>query len=150
MASSPPPRAAGAAPPPFATAGEPLLRRRPLSRPPPTSRRPPPSSSRSPLSFPPLPLAGKRRRRHRLLCSWLRPGAYLRTPKSFQGPRCKISFSFLFVFKNCKLVNSFKNRRKIRKIQTRLFWNFCKEIYNFCYLHFFICSIVFALYKIQK
>ena len=44
--------------------------------------------------------------RRRLLCSWLRPGAYLQAPKSFQGPRCKISFSFSFVFKNSKLVKS--------------------------------------------
>ena len=94
-------------------------------------------------------LARKRRRRH-LLCSWLWPGAYLRAPKSFQGLRCKISFSFLFVFKNSELVNSFTNRRKIIKIQTQLFWNLCKEIYNFCYMNFFICSIVFALFKIQR
>ena len=42
----------------------------------------------------------------RLLCSWLRPGACLRVPNSFQGPNCKVPFSFSFVFKNSKLVKS--------------------------------------------
>jgi hypothetical protein len=40
-----------------------------------------------------------------------------------QGPRCKFPVPFSFVLKNSKLVNSFKNRRKIRKMQTQLFWN---------------------------
>ena len=64
------------------------------------------------------------------------PGAYVRAPKSFQGPRCKFPFPFSFVLKNSKLVNSFKNRRKIRKMQTQLLWNICKETYNFFYMHF--------------
>ena len=35
-------------------------------------------------------------------------------------------------------------------MQTLLFWNLCKQTYNFCYMHFFIYSIVFTLFKIQR
>ena len=35
-------------------------------------------------------------------------------------------------------------------MQTQLFWNLCKEIYNFYYMHFFICSVLFYLFKMQK
>ena len=71
-------------------------------------------------------------------------------PICSRGLDARLHFLFLFVLKNSKLVNSFKNRRKIRKMQTQLFWNLCKEIYNFFYMHFFICSIVFTSFKMQR
>ena len=35
-------------------------------------------------------------------------------------------------------------------MQIQLFCVPCEQIYNFCYMHFFICSIVFALFKIER
>ena len=65
-------------------------------------------------------------------------------------PGAPLQSVFLFSSFSSEIVNSFKNRRNIRQIQTQLFWNLCKEIYNFCYIHFFICSIVFTSFKIQR
>ena len=103
-----------------ATTMEQSSRRRPLPRrarlrPSRAQSKPPQGSSRPPLAPPP---PSPRRRRAwspgnggaalpaRALLCFLRPGAYLQAPKTFQGPRCKSSFSFSFVFKNSKLVNS--------------------------------------------
>ena len=35
-------------------------------------------------------------------------------------------------------------------MQIQLFWNHCKEIYNFCYMHFCFCSIVFVFLNIKN
>ena len=53
-------------------------------------------------------------------------GLMCEPPILFKGLDARLHFLFLFLLENSKLVNSFKNRRKIRKMQTQLFWNLCK------------------------
>ena len=108
-------------------------RRRPLSRrrhhrPSRPNPRPPLGSRRRPLALPlraPTPGDPPRRekRRRALLCSKAVQGPRVKRRQSSRGLNARLHFLFLFVLKNSKLVNSFKNRRKIRKIQTQLFWN---------------------------
>ena len=38
---------------------------------------------------------------------------------------------------NSELWKCVEIRTKIRKIQTKIFWNPCKNLYNFCYIHIF-------------
>ena len=98
-------------------------------RPPPRAPRPPTGLRRSPLSPPPRALAGKRRR-HRLLC-FGRPGTRSQESKCSRGLIAKVLF--LLSFKSSKFVKSIENHRKIRKIQTKICWIPCSNIYNFPY-----------------
>ena len=111
--------------------GAAVVRRRPCStpasrlRPPRDQPEPPRGRARLPLAFPP-PSPHRRRAPRRDFdrppppLIQLRPGASLRFVLSFQGPNYKVPFPFSFVLKKSKFVNSFKNRRKIRKMQTQL------------------------------
>ena len=102
--SSPPPRIAGAAPPLSATAAAATARRRtPSGRPQPQSS-PPRGRAWPPRAVsPPLPRLrrppslGAGRPPPPLFC--LRPGTRWQAPKSFQGPLCEVSFSFLLFSK---------------------------------------------------
>jgi hypothetical protein len=124
------------------------LRGRPASDHPSSTRTPPEVLLYFLMLLNPWPLdAGDRHRRkhgrRRLLYSQNPAKGQIASPQFFLGSPVQVSrglsakFFFLFILKNSKIVNSFINHRKIRKIQTKICWITYSKIYNFSYRFLF-------------
>ena len=130
-----------------ATAGRPSPRTR-LLRPSPDEPRPPKGSSRAPLHFPPL---SPRRRRLSSpeipapppLCSVISARDSKLKETKFLG----VKLQNVHKPQNSKIQKCLEHRIKIRKMQTKMFWNPCNMIYKFCYMNIFIICLHFNLRK---